>query len=63
MDFEGVYGNIVLGNDETEEAPGGDAEHTLERVQANIILTTPLEDDSQIIKVLSAFLGLSGEVV
>jgi hypothetical protein len=26
--------------------PGGDAEHTLERVQANIILTTPLKDDS-----------------
>jgi hypothetical protein len=63
LDFEGVHGDIALGNDETEEAPDGDAEHALERVQANVILTTPLEDDSQIIKVLSAFLGPSGEVV
>ena len=46
MDFEGVHGDTSLGNDETEEAPDGDAEHTLERVQANVILTTPLKDDS-----------------
>ena len=45
MDFEGVYGNTVLGNDETEEAPCNDTEHTLERVQADVVLTTPLKDD------------------
>jgi hypothetical protein len=29
-----------------EEAPDSDAEHALEGVQADVVLTTPLEDDS-----------------
>jgi hypothetical protein len=46
FDFEGVYDNIALGNNKTEEAPCGDAEHTLERIQADVVLTTPLKDDA-----------------
>jgi hypothetical protein len=46
LDFEGVHSDTALGNDETEEAPCSDAEHTLERIQADVILTTPLKDDS-----------------
>jgi hypothetical protein len=45
LDFEGVHGNTALGNDESKEAPGSDAEHALEGVQADVVLTTPLEDD------------------
>jgi hypothetical protein len=43
--FEGIHGNNTFGNDESEEVPGSDAEHTLEGVQVNVVLTTPLEDD------------------
>jgi hypothetical protein len=63
LDFEGIYGNTVLGNDETEEVPSGDVEHTLERIQADVVLTTPLEDGSQIIEVLGTLFGASSEVV
>jgi hypothetical protein len=38
--------NTALGNDEPEEVPGSDAEHALEGVQADVVLMTPLEDDS-----------------
>jgi hypothetical protein len=46
LNFEGVYGNTALGNNKTEEVPCGDAEHTLERIQEDVVLTTPLKDDS-----------------
>jgi hypothetical protein len=46
LDFEGIHGNTALGNDEPKEAPCSDAEHALEGVQAIVVLTTPLEDDS-----------------
>jgi hypothetical protein len=46
MDFEGIHGNTSLGNDEPKEAPDSDAEHALEGVQVDVVLTTPLEDDS-----------------
>jgi hypothetical protein len=46
LDFEGVHSNIALGNNKTEEAPYGDTKHTLERVQADVVLMTPLKDDS-----------------
>jgi hypothetical protein len=45
LDFEGVHGNTALGNDEAEEVPCGDIENTLEGIQADVVLTTPLEDD------------------
>jgi hypothetical protein len=38
-----------LGNDEAEEVLSGDTENTLEGIQADVVLMTPLEDDSQII--------------
>jgi hypothetical protein len=63
LDFDGVHGNTALGNDESEETPDSDAEHTLEVVQADVVLTTPLEDDMQIIKMLGAFFGSSCEIV
>jgi hypothetical protein len=46
LDFKGVHGDTTLGNDKTEEAPYGDTENTLERVQENVVLMTPLKDDS-----------------
>jgi hypothetical protein len=63
LDFEGVHGNTALGNDKAEEVPNGDIENTIEGIQADFVLMTPLEDDSQIIKMLGAFLGSSCEVV
>jgi hypothetical protein len=46
LEFEGVYGDTILGNDETEEASCGDTEYALERIQVDVVLTTPLKDDS-----------------
>jgi hypothetical protein len=46
LDFEGVHGNTALGKNKTEEAPYGDTEHTLERIQADVVLMTLLKDDS-----------------
>ena len=45
LDFEGVHGNTTLGNDESEEAPRSDIEHALEGIEADVVLTRPLEDD------------------
>jgi hypothetical protein len=45
LDFEGVYGDTTLRDDETEEAPCGDAKNTLERVQVDVVLTTSLKYD------------------
>jgi hypothetical protein len=46
LDFEGVHGNTTFGNNKIEEALCGDTEHTLERIQADVVLMTPLKDDS-----------------
>jgi hypothetical protein len=46
LDFEGIYGNTTLGNNKTEEVPCGDTKHTLERIQEDVVLATPLKDDS-----------------
>jgi hypothetical protein len=46
LDFEEVYGNTALGNDKTKEVPCSDKEHTLERIQADVVLKTLFEDDS-----------------
>jgi hypothetical protein len=62
LDFEGVHGNTTLGNDEAKEAPYGDTENALEGIQADVVLMTPLEDDSKIIKMLGVFLGSSCEI-
>jgi hypothetical protein len=45
LDLEGVHSDAALGDDEPKEASNGDAEYALEGVQADIVLTTPLEDD------------------
>jgi hypothetical protein len=46
LNFEGIHGNTALGNDEPEEVPDSDAEHALEGDQEDVVLMTPLEDDS-----------------
>jgi hypothetical protein len=46
LDFEGVHSDTTFGNDEVEESPCGDTEYALEGIQADVVLTTPLEDDS-----------------
>jgi hypothetical protein len=46
LEFEGVHGDTLLGNDEAEEASYGEVEYALEGIQADVVLTTPLEDDS-----------------
>jgi hypothetical protein len=46
FDFEGVHNNATLGNYESKKAPSSDAEYTFERVQVDIVLMTPMEDDS-----------------
>jgi hypothetical protein len=46
LDFEGVHGNAILGHDEPKEVPNSDAEYALEEVQEDVVLMTPLEDDS-----------------
>jgi len=46
LELEAIYGDATLGNYEPKEASNGDAEYTLEGVQADIVLTTPLEDDT-----------------
>jgi hypothetical protein len=63
LDFEGVHGNTALGNNKSKEGPCGDTENALEGIQADVVLMTPLEDDSQIIKMLGVFLGSICEVV
>jgi hypothetical protein len=63
LDFEGVHDNTALRNDESKEASRGDTKNALERIQVDFVLKTPLEDDSQIIKMLGAFLGSSSEIV
>jgi hypothetical protein len=35
----------MLGNDEPKEASDDDAKYTLEGIQADIVLTTPLKDN------------------
>jgi hypothetical protein len=49
LDLEGVYYDVVLGDNEPKEASSGDAKYTLEGVQAVIVLATPLKDNSQVI--------------
>jgi hypothetical protein len=39
LDLEGVYYDVVLGDDEPKEASDGDAKYTLEGVQADIVLS------------------------
>jgi hypothetical protein len=56
LDFEGVHSNTALGNDEAEEVPYGDIENALEGIQADVVMTTPLEDDSQIIIIINYFI-------
>jgi hypothetical protein len=46
LDFEGIHDNSALGNNEPEKAASSDAEYTLEGIQADIVLMTPLKDDS-----------------
>jgi hypothetical protein len=46
LDLERVDGDATLGNDEPKEAARGEAKYALEGVQADIVLTTPLKDDS-----------------
>jgi hypothetical protein len=46
LDLEGVDYDFFLGDDEPKEASTGDAEYALEGIQADIVLTTPLEDNS-----------------
>jgi hypothetical protein len=46
LDFEGVHSNTALGNNKTEEAPCGDTKHALERIQADVVMTTSLKDNS-----------------
>jgi hypothetical protein len=46
LDFEGVHSNTTLGNNKAEQVPCSDTEHALERIQADVVLTTPLKDDS-----------------
>jgi hypothetical protein len=45
LDLEGVYCDTMLGNDEPKEVSSGDAEYTLEGIQADIVLTTPVKDN------------------
>jgi hypothetical protein len=46
LEFEGVHSNITLRNDESKEAPRGDTKNALEEIQVDVVLMTPLEDDS-----------------
>jgi hypothetical protein len=46
LDLEGVHYDAVLGNDEPKEASSGDVEYALERVQADIVLMTPVKDNA-----------------
>ena len=44
--LEGDDSNAALGHDKPKEVPSSDTEYALEGVQADVVLTTPLEDDS-----------------
>jgi hypothetical protein len=46
LDLEGVHSDAMLGNDEPKEVSDGDAKYTLEGIQADIVLATPLKDNS-----------------
>jgi hypothetical protein len=46
LDLEGVNYNAMLGNDKPKEVANSDAKHTLEGIQVDVVLMTPLEDDS-----------------
>jgi hypothetical protein len=45
LNLEGVHCDVVLGDNEPEEASEGDKKYTLEGVQTNIILSTALKDN------------------
>jgi hypothetical protein len=45
LDLEGVHHDVILGNNEPNEAFNHDAKYTLEGVQEDIVLATLLEND------------------
>jgi hypothetical protein len=46
LDLEGVHSDVVLGDDEPMKTSNSEEKYTLESVQADIILSTSLKDDS-----------------
>jgi hypothetical protein len=46
LDLEGVYCDAVLGENQPKEASGGDEKYTFEGVQADIVVVTPLKENS-----------------
>jgi hypothetical protein len=43
LDLEGVDCDAVLGDDEPKKVSSGDAKNTLEGIQEDILLTTPVK--------------------
>jgi hypothetical protein len=46
LHLERVYCDAVLKDNEPKEASSGDTEYTLERIQADILLMTPVNDNA-----------------
>jgi hypothetical protein len=46
VELEGVYHDVIFGNNEPKNASGGDEKYTLEGVQVDIVLVTLLKNDA-----------------